>query len=68
MALLACPRCYRHIGSTALESIDQTANTQQVIKRADERKRLWRAVGGLVVRPVGGNQGLTAVWEDEHEL
>jgi hypothetical protein len=32
MALLGCPRCYRHIGGTAEESIDEAAKTQQIIE------------------------------------
>ena len=41
---------------------------EQVIERADERNRLWRAGGGLVVRPVGGDQRFTAVGQNEYEL
>jgi len=40
MALLGCPRCYRHIGGTAQEGIDEAAQTQQIIERADEFKSL----------------------------
>jgi hypothetical protein len=68
MILLGCPRCYRHIGSTAQESIDEAAKAEQVIERADEQGRLWRAGGSLEICPVGGDQRLTAVWQDEHEL
>jgi hypothetical protein len=40
MALLGCPRCYRHIGGTAQEGIDEAAQTQQIIERADEFRSL----------------------------
>ena len=68
MILLGWLRCYRHIGSTAQESIDEDAKTEQVIERADEQRSLWRAGGSLEIRPVGRDQRLTAVWQDEHEL
>jgi hypothetical protein len=68
MALLTCPRYYRQVGGAAQESIDQAAKTQQVIKGAEERNRLWRAGDGLVVRPVGGDQRFTAVWQNKNEL
>src|SRR5258706_8949266 len=68
MALLTCPRYYRQVGGAAQESVDQAAKTQQVIERADERNRLWRAGDGLVVRPVGGDQRFTAVWQNKNEL
>jgi hypothetical protein len=56
MSLLVCPRSYRQVGGAAQKSIDEAAKTQQVIERADERKRLWCAGGGLVVGPVGGDE------------
>jgi hypothetical protein len=40
MALLRCPRCYRHIGGTAQKGIDEVAQTQQIIERADEFRSL----------------------------
>jgi hypothetical protein len=52
----------------AQESIGKTAKTEQVIERADEQRRLWRAGGSLEIRPVGGDQRLTAVGQDKHEL
>jgi len=68
MALLACLRSYWQVGGAAQESIGKTAKTEQVIERADEKRSLWRAGGSLEIRPVGGDQRLTAVWQDEHEL
>ena len=68
MTLLDCPRCYRHIGSTAQERIDEDAKAEQVIQRADEQRSRWRARGSLEIGPVGGDQRLAAVWQDEHEL
>jgi len=68
MALLGCPRYYRQLGRPAQESIDEVANTQQVIQRADEHRSLRRAGGRFKVCPVGGDQRFTAVWQNEHEL
>jgi hypothetical protein len=68
MALLACLRSYWQVGEAAQESIGKTAKTEQVIERADEQRSLWRAGGGFEIRPVGGDQRLTAVWQDKHEL
>jgi len=68
MALLACLRSYWQVGGAAQKSIGKTAKAEQVIERADEQRSLWRAGGGLEIRPVGGDQRLTAVWQDEHEL
>jgi hypothetical protein len=68
MALLVCTRCYWHIGSAVQECIDETAKTQQVIQRTDERRSLWSKGSGLEVCPIGRDQRLTAVWENEDEL
>jgi len=67
MALLACPRCYWHIGNTAQESIDEAAEMLKVFDRADEQRTLW-AGSRLEVGPLGGDQRLTAVRQYEHEL
>jgi hypothetical protein len=40
MALLGCPRCYRHIGGVAQEGIHEAAQMQQILERADEFKSL----------------------------
>jgi hypothetical protein len=68
MILLGWLRCYRHIGSTAQESIDEDAKAEQVIDRADEQRSLWRAGGSLEVCPVGGDPRFTAVRQNDHEL
>ena len=68
MALLVCTRCYWHIGSAAQECIDEIAKTQQVIQRADERRILRRARSSLEVRPIGGDQRLASVRQNEDEL
>jgi hypothetical protein len=68
MALLACLRSYWQVGGAAQESIGKAAKAEHVIERADEQTSLWRAGGGLEIRPVGGDQRLTAVWQHKHEL
>ena len=68
MALLACLRSYWQVGVAVQESIGKIATAEQVIERADEQRSLWRAGGSLEIRPVGGDQRLTAVWQDKHEL
>jgi hypothetical protein len=68
MALLACLRSYWQVGGAAQESIGKAAKTKQVIERTDQQTSLWRAGGGLEIGPVGGDQRLTAVWQNEHEL
>jgi len=68
MIFLGCPRCYRHIGSTAQESIDEDAKAEQVIERADEQTSRWRAGGSLEIGPVGGDQRLATVWQNENKL
>jgi len=40
MALLGCPRCYRHIGGAAQKSIGEAAEAKQVLGRADELRSL----------------------------
>jgi hypothetical protein len=65
MALLTCPRYYRQ--STMKKCIDEAAKTQQVIQRTDEVS--WRlAVSSVEVCPLGGNQRLTAVRQNNHKL
>jgi hypothetical protein len=68
MALLACPRCYRHVGGAAQESVNEAAEAEQVLQRADELKAGRRACGGREVRPLGGNQRLASVRQNENEL
>jgi len=36
MALLACPRSYWQVGSAREEPVDEAAETQQVVQRADK--------------------------------
>jgi hypothetical protein len=67
MILLACPRCYRHIGSTAQKSIGEAAKTKQIIPRADELSSLRRTGGSLEICPIGGDQRLTSVRQNENE-
>jgi hypothetical protein len=68
MALLACLRSYWQVGGAAQESIGKAAKTKQVIERTDQQTSLWRAGGGLEIGPVGGDQRLTAVWQNENKL
>ena len=49
------------------ECIDEAAKTQQVVQRTDEVS--WRlAVSSVEVRPLSGNQRLTAVRQYDHKL
>jgi hypothetical protein len=49
------------------EYINEAAKTQQVIQRTDDVS--WRlAVSSVEVRPLGGNQRLTAVRQNNHKL
>jgi hypothetical protein len=68
MALLGCPRYYWRLGGVAQKSINEVAKTQQVIQRADQHRSFWRAGRNLEICPIGGNQGLAAVWQNENEL
>ena len=68
MTLLLWTRCYWQIGGAAQESIGQAAKTQEVIQRADQRRGLRKAGRSLEVGPVGGNQRLTSVRQNEDEL
>jgi hypothetical protein len=68
MALLVCTRSYRQIGAAAQESVNEAAETKQIFQRADELGARWRACRGYEVRPFGGNQRLTSVRQNEHEL
>src|SRR5437870_2114693 len=61
-------KAYWRVGGAAEESIGKTTKAEQIIERADEQRSLWRARGSLEIRPVGGDQRLTAVWQNEHEL
>ena len=68
MALLACPRSYWQVGGPAQESIGQAAKAQEVIQRADQLRILRRAGRTVEIGPLGGDQRLAAVRQDEHEL
>src|SRR6267143_280622 len=68
MALLACPRSYRQVGGSAQESIGNTAQTEDVTQRADKRRVLRCDRRILKVGPVGGDQRLAAVRQNENEL
>jgi hypothetical protein len=68
MVLLACSRYYWQAGSAPQECINEAAKTQQVIRTADELRNLRSAVIGLEVCPVSGDQRLTSVRQNEHEL
>src|SRR5262249_33671770 len=48
-------------------SIDEAAETLQIIERADKHGTLWRE-SSFEVRPFGGDERLTAVRQNEHEL
>jgi hypothetical protein len=68
MILLGCPRCYRHIGGTAQKGLGEAVKTKQIIQRADELSSLRRTGGSLEICPIGGDQRLTSVRQNENEL
>jgi hypothetical protein len=68
MALLACPRSYRQVGGAAQESIGKTAKTEELIQRTDMLRLLPCAGRILEVSPVGGDQRLAAVRQNENQL
>ena len=50
------------------ERINEATQAQQVIERADELRILWGAGRSLDVRPIGRDQRLTSVRQNENEL
>lgn len=58
------------MGAAAQKSIDYLTQAQEVLERADELRNLYRRCAGgiLIISPVSGNQRLTAVRQNEHEL
>jgi len=68
MALLGCSRCYRGIRGAALKSVDETAEAEQVLLRAQKFHGWRRRCRSVEVRPFGGNQRLTSVRQDEDKL
>jgi hypothetical protein len=68
MALLACSRSYRQAGGAAQERIGQTAETEEVTQRADQRRILRGDRRILKVGPFGGDQRLASVRQNENEL
>ena len=68
MVLLACSRSYWQASGAAQQGIGKVAKPQEVLERADELRNLRCAGGILKVGPVSGDQRLTAVRQNEHEL
>jgi hypothetical protein len=68
MALLVCTRCYRQIGAAAQERVNEAAEAKQILQRAGQLGVRCRRCRGFEVRPFGGNQRLTSVRQNEHEL
>jgi hypothetical protein len=67
MALLACLRSYWQVSGAAQESIDKTAETQEVIQRGD-KLRILRCAGRMFeVGPIGGDQRFASVRQNENE-
>ena len=56
------------MSGAAQESIDQTAKPQQIIQRADQRRGLRKAGRSLEVSPIGGDQRLASIRQNENEL
>jgi hypothetical protein len=68
MALLACLRSYRQIGGAAQESVGEATKTQKVIQRTEKLRTLQYDRRILNIGPVGRDQRLGAVRENEKEL
>jgi hypothetical protein len=66
MALLVCTQYYWHVGGTPEEGIHKVAGPEQIFKRPDKLRSL-RGTGGEV-RPLGRDQRLTSVRQNENEL
>jgi hypothetical protein len=41
---------------------------KQVVRRADQLRSMGKSSGELEVGPLGRNQGLASVWQNQHEL
>jgi hypothetical protein len=68
MALLACPRYYWQPDSPAQKSVDESAKTEQIIQRADERMILWCVGNNFKVCPFRRNQRLTSIRQNKNKL
>jgi hypothetical protein len=68
MALLACSRYYWQVSGATQQSIDQTAKPQQIIQRADQRRGLRKGGRSFEISPVGGDQRLAAIRQNENQL
>jgi hypothetical protein len=68
MALLACSRYYWQAGGAAQESIGKSAQTQQVIQRADQLRIPMRGGRIVAVRPLDGDERLASIRQNENEL
>src|SRR5437588_8124268 len=68
MALLACLRSYWQVGWAAQKSISKAAEVEQVVQRAQKLRTPRFARGLLKVGPIGGDQRLTAIRQNEDKL
>jgi hypothetical protein len=68
MALLACPRSYRQVGGAAPQGIGEAAKPQEVLQGADKLRLLLCAGRILKVGPLGWDQRLAAVRQNENKL
>ncbi len=48
--------------------VDEAAETQQVLQRAQELKGLWCGGSRFEVRPIDGDQRFTSVRQNDNEL
>jgi hypothetical protein len=68
MALLVCPRNDSGIDSADEESIDEAAKLKQVFGRPHQRRPLARDRERLKVGPLGRQERLASVRQNQHEV
>jgi len=41
---------------------------KQVVRRADQLRTMGKSSGGLEVGPIGWDQRLASIWQNQHEM
>jgi len=68
MALPVCPRYRSGLDDATEESIDEAAKLKQVLRDAQQGGTREGNGAGLEVGPLGGNQGLASIRQNQEEL